>query len=135
MHYLIALIYFVLALIGVDGYGSHTLLMRSVVNGADVLYSKTTTIADVADITCVRSTSGSCHYRLLAPDCRGPRPRPAATLVCANRSVQQFSLVTGASREIVGLPVRFTLCVSQADDPAHTECETLPALDRLAWWR
>jgi hypothetical protein len=128
MHYLIALIYFVLALTGLDGYGSHTLVTRAVANGADMLYSRTTTIADTADITCVRSASGSCYYRLLVRDCTTPRSHPAAGSTCSADPPRQFVLAAGASKAIVGLPARFTLCVGQGSDVAHTLCETWPAL-------
>lgn len=132
MHYLIALIYFVLALLGFDGLGSHTHVSRSVVNGVEVLYSKTRTVADVADITCIRSASGSCHYRLLARDCRAPGPRAMTASSCTADPVRQFALATGASREIKGLPAHFTLCVGQDSDAAHSGCETLPVVDPLA---
>lgn len=132
MHYLIALIYFVLALLGFDGVGSHTHVSHSVVNGVEVLYSRTTTIADVADITCIRSVSGSCHYRLLVSDCRTPRRRAMTASSCTPDPARQFALATGASREITGLPAHFTLCVGQDTKTARNECETLPAVDPLA---
>ncbi len=132
MHYFIALIYFVLALLGFDGAGSHTLVTRSVVNGVDVLYSQTRTFADVVDITCIRSASGSCHYRLLTRDCAAPRPRATTASACTSGLMQQFAVAAGASREIAGLPARFTLCVGQDNDAARTECNALPAVDPLA---
>jgi hypothetical protein len=132
MHYLIALIYFVLALLGFDGLGSHTHINRSVVNGVEVLYSKTRTIADVADITCVSSASGSCHYRLLVRGCAVPQTRVAPTSGCVADPVRQFALAAGASREFAGLPAHFTLCVGQDSDVTRTECDRLPAVDALA---
>lgn len=132
MHYLIALIYFVLALLGFDGFGSHTHVNRLVVNGVEVLYSKTRTTADVADISCVRSASGSCHYRLLVRGCAAPPTRAATVPACASGPARQFVLATGASREFAGLPAHFTLCVGQDSDVARTECDRLPAVDALA---
>ena len=131
MHYLIALIYFVLALLGFDGLGSHTHVNRLVVNGVEVLYSKTRTTADVADISCVRSASGRCHYRLLVPGCAVPPTRAAMVSGCAE-PVRQFVLATGASREFAGLPSRFTLCVDPDGDATRSECDRLPAVDALA---
>jgi hypothetical protein len=129
MHYLIALIYFVLALTGLDGYGSHTLVTRAVANGADVLYSRTTTIADTADITCVRSASGSCHYRLLVRDCTAPGAHAAAGSSCRADPPRQFVLASGASKAIIGLPARFTLCVGQGSDVGQATCERWPAME------
>ncbi|HEV7122741.1 MAG TPA: hypothetical protein VGN24_04855 [Rhodanobacter sp.] len=128
MHYLIALIYFVLALTGLDGFGSHTLVTRASSNGADVLYSRTTTIADAADIACVRSASGSCHYRLLARDCIASRLRAVAGS-CTADPPRQFVLATGTSKAIVGLPAAFTLCVGQGSDVGYATCETWPAMN------
>ncbi|OOG52551.1 hypothetical protein B0E47_14715 [Rhodanobacter sp. B05] len=134
MHYLIALIYFVLALFGLDGAGSHTIVSRSTVNGIDVLYSKARIIADVVDVTCVRSASGSCHYRLLKHDCATPRARAATASTCAPDAVRQFAVATGASRQLAGLPGNFMLCVGQDSKSAGADCEQLPAIDPPAWW-
>ena len=128
MHYLIALIYFVLALTGLEGYGSHTLVTRAVANGVDVLYSRTTTIADAADITCVRSASGSCHYRLQARDCIASRSRAVAG-PCTADPPRQFVLAAGTSKAIVDLPAVFTLCVDQGSEVGHASCETWPAMN------
>lgn len=135
MHYLLALIWFVLALVGLDGYGSHSHVTRATVDGVDVLYSRTRVIADIADFTCVRSASGLCHYRLLARDCMAPRSRATTASACKPIPARQFALATGASREITGLPARFTLCVGQHGDAAGAECETLSVLDPLAMRR
>ncbi|MEO6798480.1 MAG: hypothetical protein ABI178_00870 [Rhodanobacter sp.] len=131
MHYLIALIYFVLALLGVDGVGSHTIVTHSAVNGVDVLYSRARVVADVADISCIRSASGSCHYRLLTHACTAPRPRATAVSACTSAPAEQFAVAMGASRQIVGLAARFTLCVGQDSEVAHAECETMPTVDPL----
>lgn len=130
MHYLIAVICFVLALFGVDGHGHHTLVTRAVVDGVDVLYSKTQTIANVADITCLRSASGQCHYRLLVRDCAMPQTRTTTASAC-NDPPRKFALAVGASTAIAGLPASFTLCVGQDRDTDRTECDTLPAVDPL----
>lgn len=122
MHYLIALICLVLSLAGVNGYGSHSHATRASVNGVDVLYSRTRIVADIADITCVRSASGRCHYRLLA--CATP---VAQVSTCGANAAREFVLGSGASRELAGLPASFTLCVGTAADGSGAECETLAA--------
>ena len=89
MHYLIALICLVLSLAGVEGYGSQSHATRATVNGVDVIYSRIRIVADIADITCVRSASGQCHYRLLT--C----PRPAARGASAGIAYATGSIATG----------------------------------------
>lgn len=127
MHYLIALIYFLLALVGLDGYGSHTIVTRSAVNGVDVLYSRTRVVAGIADIACISSESGRCHYRVLPADCTVPRPLAVAAALCDIEPHRQFVLPAGASRELAGLPASFTLCVSQNSNNQGADCESTPA--------
>ena len=133
MHYLIALIWLVLSLAGVEGYGSQSHATRASVNGVDVLYSRTRIVADIADITCVRSTSGRCHYRLLA--CPTPGVHATGTPVCGRRDARRFVLASGASRDVAGLPARFVLCVGADGDDVGAECDTLFASrSPLAGW-
>ena len=122
MHYLIALVCLVLSLAGVDGYGSQSHATRASVNGSDVLYSRARIVADIADITCVRSASGSCHYRLR--ECAAGHATGGAP--CASDGTR-FVLASGASRELTGLPARFMLCVGPDGDGSGAVCETLSA--------
>lgn len=133
MHYLIALIWLVLSLAGVEGYGSQSHATRASVNGVDVLYSRTRIVADIADITCVRSASGRCHYRLLA--CPAPGAHATGTPACDRGGARRFVLASGASRDVAGLPARFVLCVGADDDGVGAECDTLSASrSPLAGW-
>jgi hypothetical protein len=125
MHYLIALICLVLSLAGVEGYGSQSHATRATVNGVDVIYSRIRIVADIADITCVRSASGQCHYRLLT--CPRPAARGASASACDPDSVRQFVLASGASRDVAGLPGRFMLCVGDSGDAVGAQCDTLAA--------
>ena len=125
MHYLIAFIYFLFALIGIDGQGSHTIVTRSVVNGVDVLYSRTRVIGSVAEVACISSASGRCHYRLLPDEClTSPAPRrwPAA---CSSVTTGPFVLQAGATRELVGLAQGVAICVSHDDPLPRSDCESL----------
>ena len=130
MHYLIALIYFVLALFGLHGYGSHTIVTHSTVDGVDMLYSKTRIVADVVDVSCVRSASGRCHYQLLPRDCRLSQPQAG----CTPDPAQRITLAAGARTELAGLPGGLVLCVGQDSNPSHADCEALATADPLAWW-
>ena len=133
MHYLIALIWLVLSLAGVEGYGSQSHATRASVNGVDVLYSRTRIVADIADITCVRSASGRCHYRLLA--CPTPAAHATKAPACEQAGARQFVLASGTSRDVAGLPARFMLCVGAGGDGAGAECNTLSASrSPLAGW-
>lgn len=135
MQFLIAVIYFVLALFGIDGPGSRTIAIHSAVNGSDVLYSTTRINAGVAEFACIRSASGRCHYQLLPPDCAPPQSPANTTPECKPDSVRGFVLSAGGHRELVLLPAHFTLCVGQDSDLATANCETLPAVDQVAWRR
>ncbi len=126
MHYLIALIYFLLALVGLDGYGSHTLVTRSAVNGVDVLYSRTHVAAGIAEVACISSESGRCHYRVMPADCTAPRPLAVAAALCNIEPHLSFVLSAGARRQLAGLPASFTLCVSQNSDHQVADCESIP---------
>jgi hypothetical protein len=134
MHYLMALICFVLALLGIDGHGSHTIVTHSTVDGIDVLYSRARVVADVVDVTCVRSASGQCHYRLLPRDCMSPQPQATTASTCRPDPAQRFTLAAGARRELAGLTGGLALCVGQDGSASHADCEALASTDSLAWW-
>lgn len=124
MHYLIALIYFLLALIGLDSSGSHTIVTHSAINGVDVLYSKTRVVAGTADFACISSESGRCHYRLWPSDCSRPQPRVTAVAFCDVSLPRQFVLAAGARRQLAGMPANFTLCVSHDRTNQDADCES-----------
>ncbi len=125
MHYLIAFIYFLFALIGIDGQGSRTIVTRSVVNGVDVLYSRTRVIGSVAEVACISSASGRCHYRLLPGDClasQSPRQLPAD---CAGDATLPFVLRAGSTRGLAGLAPGVAICVSDDNPVPGSACEPL----------
>ena len=134
MHYLIALICFVLALFGLDGHGSHTIVTHSTVDGIDMLYSKVRIIAGVVDVSCVRSASGLCHYQLLPRECVLPQSRATSASTCKREPAQRFTLTAGARRELAGLPVGLVLCVGHDGHVSLADCDALASADPLAWW-
>ncbi|HEV8692732.1 MAG TPA: hypothetical protein VGQ93_00880, partial [Lysobacter sp.] len=116
-----AAIYFVLALFGCDGGGT-TIVTHSSVNGVDQIYSKTQVKAGIARFECIRSASGRCHYTLFPKDCpltHGPAGKSAG---CKAQPADQFVLVAGDSREVVGLPSPFDLCVSTNAESRKPDC-------------
>ncbi|MFA6229524.1 MAG: hypothetical protein WC617_05020 [Rhodanobacter sp.] len=125
MHYLIAFIYFLFALVGIDGQGSHTIATRSIVNGVDVLYSRTRVIGSVADVACINSASGRCHYRLLPGDCLTSQPPRRLPADCANDTARAFVLPAGATRVLAGLAPGVALCVSVDSPKPGSGCEPL----------
>jgi hypothetical protein len=118
MHYLIAALYFLLALIGSDGWGDRTVVTRASADGTEVLYSQTRIVAGIAHFACIASVSGSCHYELFPRDCT--MAPPAAP--CPTDLVRQFALASGTSRDITGLPAGFRFCVSHDARPETPDC-------------
>lgn len=120
---LMALLYFVLSLFGCDPGGS-TYVTRTVVDGADTLYSRATTQAGVARFECLRSTSGQCYYTVLPRECapattaKTPTSRAA---LCPSEPIERFAIAKGDSRQIAGLQ-GFRLCVSAEGGAAGSEC-------------
>lgn len=125
MHYLIAFIYFLFALIGIDGQGSRTIITHAVSNGVDVLYSSTRVIGSVAEVACISSASGRCHYRLLSGDCLTSQPPRQLPADCTDDAAQPFVLPAGATRGLAGLAPGVAICVSDDNPVPGSECEPL----------
>ncbi len=117
---LIALLQFLLALSGVHLGGIH-FTDRISVDGIDTLYSKAQVEDGVARFACVASTSGLCHYTLFDKDCP-PAPQANANGQCAPRPLKRFSVVSGDSEQITGLPA-FRLCVGTDDASPTPDCK------------
>jgi hypothetical protein len=115
MHNLIAAIYFLLALFGYDGGGT-TVITRSSIDGADVIYSRTRTMVGIARFECIASASGECHYTLFRRQCA------SATGVCSSQPAERFTVATGTKREVVGMPP-FDACVTNDDTALAPDCK------------
>ncbi|MFC5576510.1 hypothetical protein ACFPOA_00610 [Lysobacter niabensis] len=116
MRNLIAAIYFLLAMFGYDSVGTAT-VTHSIVDGVDVIHSKTRVMAGIARFECISSATGECHYTLFPSKCASG-DRDCTT------PIDRFTLPKGARREVVGLP-KFDACVAQDDSTMQREC--LPA--------
>ncbi len=112
MHYLIAGIYFLFALLGWDGWGAHTIATQAFEHGTEVLYSETSITPVLARFSCVGSATGRCHYRLFSEHCHQP-VRPASVPVCDRTPLREIVLSIGKSAELLGLPAGFSFCVTQ----------------------
>jgi hypothetical protein len=119
MNKLTALLQFVLALFGLD-LGERT-LVHHVDAGATQLHSRTLVEAGVARFECLRSASGECHYVVYPRDCATPAAVPHR---CGSRPLEQFTIASGDTRQIVGLS-GFRLCVGPDRDPAHADCQRI----------
>ena len=117
---LMALIYFVLSLFGVD-IGGASYVTRTTVDGTDTLYSQTTTQAGVTRFECLRSATGQCHYTVYPRDCESDG-------ACETKPLDQFALASGDSRQVSGL-AGIRLCVSN-NETAPRGCGMLPAWHR-----
>jgi hypothetical protein len=114
MQNLIAAIYFLLALVGYDGGGT-TVVTRSVMDGIDVIHSRTRIKAGIARFECITSASGECHYTLF------PRQCASATGHCTTRPAERFTMTVGTTREVVGMPP-FNACVARDDTALAPDC-------------
>lgn len=117
MRNLIAAIYFLLALFGCE-VGGTTTVTRSIVDGMDIIHSKTRVQAGIARFECIASATGECHYTLFPSKCA------SADGDCSKRPIDRFTLPKGDRREVVGLP-KFDACVAQDDLARAEDCSVL----------
>ena len=130
MRNLIAMLYFLLSLLGCDGGGT-TYATRATVDGQDVVYGKAGVRAGVVRFECVRSTSGQCHYTVFPRECTGD-PAPASPpRSCATLPPEHFALEAGTQRDVVGMSPAFELCVSHDARALTPDCKA-PVVARAA---
>ena len=121
MHYLIAAIYFLFALLGWDGFGAHTIATHTFEHGTEVLYSEARITPVLASFACIDSASGRCHYRLFPSECTHRKPG-ALSVTCAALAAREFEVASGESTALTGMPDAFQFCVSQHDLPPNESC-------------
>lgn len=119
MNRFLALVYFLLALVGFD-VGSSQIEHRESSDGVDVLLSRTHVEAGVTRFGCVHSASGRCHYLVLPRDC-DPAPSGGTTDACSGDAIARFTLAQGDSHQVSGLQ-RFQVCVGQHGGPDERTC-------------
>lgn len=117
MRNLIAAMYFLLALFGCE-IGGTTTVTRSIVDGMDIIHSKTRIQGGIARFECLASASGECHYTLFPDQCA------SANGDCTKRPIDRFALPKGERREIVGLPA-FDACVTPDDTERQADCSAV----------
>lgn len=123
MRHCITLLYLLLALAGCNEWGSAT-VNHTVVDGKDVIHSKTRVAGGLAQFDCLESTSGSCHYTLFPADC-ATSPAGGGTTSCDVVPIERFALAVGASRKVLDMPSGFRPCVSDSDVTVALDCKPL----------
>lgn len=115
MRLLTTLLSCLLSLFGCDTRPSTTSITRVVDQGAETLFSKTTTVDGVATFECFASRSGGCHYRIYEERCEGAAGAANEAGACTRKTLDAFALTVGKRRQVEGLPAAFRLCVGEDD--------------------
>ena len=118
MRNLIALFPALLTLAGCNGIGGSTHITRATADGRDLIHSEVWVGPRVARFQCLASASGRCHYVLYRDGCD---PGKAGD-ECAPRTFDRFAVASGRSREVLGMPTGFAMCVSERANPLPQTC-------------
>jgi hypothetical protein len=118
MRTLTMLFHALLMLAGCNGVGGSTHVTRATANGHDVVHSEVWIGERVARFQCLASASGRCHYVLYRDECKSGQ----ADGECAPRAFDRFAVASGRSRELLGLPTGFAMCVSERASPQPPTC-------------
>ena len=117
MNKFIALLPLLLALAGCEQ--GRTVVVHSIANGHDVVYSKVSVTGPLASFRCLRSESGECHYTVVANECA------PASAMCASPPLH-FAVREGDMRINTTLPAGFQSCVTATPAPDE-DCKQLMA--------
>lgn len=112
MRFFYALLSCLLSLAGCQDKTSLTMITHASEDGRDLLFAKTTYVSGIATFRCFDSRSGRCHYRVYSEGCDATASSPAAKAACAQRTLEEFQLEAGQSRQVSGLPRDFRQCVA-----------------------
>ncbi|MEG2803035.1 hypothetical protein [Stenotrophomonas sp.] len=114
MRHVLILCAAVLGLAACSG-SSNTSVTRTRANGVDTLYSKSTVVDGVAHFQCIASSSGQCHYLVLARGCKADK-------ACVQPPLRRLSVAVGKTEQVTGLPAGFDQCVAeQPKEQCHRE--------------
>ncbi|MEH6419369.1 hypothetical protein [Pseudomonas sp. CGJS7] len=121
MRNMMALLYYLCALLGCD-VGGTTTVHRANIDGVDIIDSQVRVSEQIAKFDCRASRSGHCHYALFRADCPAKTPAGAAAS-CEGAPFEQFDLEAGASREIIDIAKGFKICVSDKNQAVGPDCK------------
>ncbi|WP_430388712.1 hypothetical protein [Dyella sp. 20L07] len=96
-----------------------TVVVHTIVDGQDALYSKVHVAGLLATFQCIRSQSGQCHYIVIANDCA-----PASAACVSPPKI--FAVPEGDIRSFTSLPAGFQSCVTTTTSP-DGDCAQLVA--------
>lgn len=120
MRFVIMLISVVLTLLGCNERPRTTVVTMSSTGEAGANAIRATISEGVGKFQCIKSVSGDCTYVLFLSEC--PRDSGSGKAECNARQVSEFTLKTGMSKEIAGLPEGFKFCVGHGAKPAIPGC-------------
>lgn len=101
-----------------------TVVVHSIVNGQDVLFSKVHVFGQFATFRCIRSQSGECHYMVVGDDCA------PASAACSS-PLKRFAVHEGDTMSFTSLPAGFQSCVTAGMAP-DGDCAQFAAADPRA---
>ena len=120
---LIALLQFLLALVGIHSGGTDYSYRIEESNGASI-YGKAHSQDGVARFECIDSSSGLCHFTLYPRGCAGPSG-------CKQPPLRTFSIARGETQQIAGLS-GFQLCVDPGNATLDASCKPAAAASARA---
>ncbi len=109
-----------MSLAGCNEKPTRTTIHHHRADGADVIFSKTTSRDGVARFDCFASHSGQCHYLVHADTCSDTAPGEHAA--CTRTVLDAFTVQAGSTHEVRGLPDDFRECVAPEAASAITAC-------------
>ena len=112
-----AVLSILLTVMGCDGPQTREVTMSSKgPEGSNVVRA---TVKDgLATFQCIDSVAGACSYVLFLSDC----PSSSGKSGCVAKPLQEFTLKTGASKQIAALPEDFKFCVGHGAKPTIPDC-------------
>ncbi|HET6554482.1 MAG TPA: hypothetical protein VFG49_13230 [Dyella sp.] len=117
MNKFVALLFLLPCLAGCEQ--GRTVVVHTIVNGQDVIFSKVHAVGQLATFRCISSQSGDCHYTVLANDCA------PASAACA-MPPKMFAVHEGDTMSFTSLPQGFQSCVTPTTKP-DGDCAQLAA--------
>jgi len=120
MRFVIMCVSVVLTLLGCNERPSITVVTMSSTGEAGANAIRATLSDGLAKFQCIKSVSGDCTYVLFMSNCA--RDSGAGKTGCIAKPVSEFTLKTGASKQISGLPQGFKFCVGHGARPVIPGC-------------
>lgn len=122
----VVMVLIALALAGcADGPGSRHTVRSFDAGGDEAFHSRIRLLPTMAQVECLASDSGRCHYAVFGNACGSVAAALASDLVgCGPDTVPnvQFSLAVGERRLVDGLPLDYRHCASAWSEPMSAAC-------------